>query len=218
MSENAESQKDLRVMLVDDDQFALAILGETISAWAEVLCVASVAEAIANLEEYDPHVVVSDLNFNGGPDGSELLGYLAKELPWIGRVVLSSHASGTIATGSMVDMPPDTIYLIKSDIAGSSQLREAIVASISGRGVGHVFRRDEAVERIHVTRSQAVVLKLIAEGKSNSSIAAELGITQRSAESMVQRVMHSLNLHADSATNPRVLATRMWIEGRVTST
>ncbi len=218
MIASSETQRDLRVMLVDDDQFALAILGESIGAWADVLGVSSVAEAIANLEQYDPHVVVSDLNFNGGPDGSELLRYLEKELPWVGRVVLSSHASGTIATGSMLDMPADTIYLIKADMVGSLQLREAVTAAIAGRSFGHVFRRDAAIERIQVTRSQAVVLKLIAEGKSNSAIASELGITQRSAESMVQRVMHSLNLKADSATNPRVLATRMWIEGRVTST
>jgi len=210
-------RKEIRVMLVDDDEFSLTILGESLQQWSNVLCVSSVAAAISNLEAFDPNVVVTDLDFNAGPDGGQLLQHLAQNYPWIGRVVLSSHSSPTLAIGKASEIPAETIYLVKADVAGSATLREAVYSSIKGESQPKTEASALAQDRIEITKSQAQVLQLIAAGRSNSAIAAALEISVRAAEGLVQRTFAALGIKPDDQNNARVLATRLWIEGRVRS-
>jgi DNA-binding NarL/FixJ family response regulator len=211
----ASKVTQIRVMLVDDDDFSLAILGEAMQTWATVLSLPSVSEAIANLESFEPHVVVTDLNFNGGPDGNQLLRYLYSEFPWVGRVVLSSHAVPELAIARGSEIPPETTYLVKSQLAGSSALKEVVLESLQRSKATKKSKVDDT-GRLKISKSQATALKLIAEGKSNASIAEELGITLRAAESLVQRTFAALQLKPDDKTNLRVVATRMWLGGKVT--
>jgi DNA-binding NarL/FixJ family response regulator len=211
------AKNDIRVMLVDDDEFSLAILGDAMKQWSNVLCLLSVSEAIASLESFDPHVVITDLNFNGGPDGSQLLKHIASKFPWIGRVVLTSHASPALALGKEPAIPEGTMYLVKADVSGSQVLKEAVFKAIEGHTVFSTVENQSGAGRIVISRSQAEVLKMIADGKSNSAIARSLEITLRAAEGLVQRTLAALNLKNDDDHNSRVLATRMWIEGKVTT-
>jgi DNA-binding NarL/FixJ family response regulator len=127
------TKSDIKVMLVDDDEFSLAILGDAMKQWSTVVCVLSVSEAIAQLKRFDPHVVVTDLNFRGGPDGSQLLLHLAENFPWIGRVVLTSHASPALALGKEFSIPEGTSYLVKADVSGSAMLQDAVIKTIEGK-------------------------------------------------------------------------------------
>ena len=213
----ASTRSELRLMLVDDDEFSLAILGDAMRLWSTVLGVLSVSEAISNLDSFDPHVVVTDLNFNGGPDGSQLLKHLAAERPWIGRVVLTSHASPELAIGKDSVIPDGTTYLVKADVSGSAVLKDAVLEAIEGQANASKVLGAEVGGRIKISRSQAEVLKLIADGKSNSAIAKTLGVSLRAAEGLVQRTLSALELRNAEDINARVLATRMWIEGRVTT-
>jgi DNA-binding NarL/FixJ family response regulator len=211
------TKSEIRVMLVDDDEFSLAILGDSMKQWSNVLCVSSVSEAIGQLEAFDPNVVVTDLNFRGGPDGSQLLGHLTANFPWIGRVVLTSHASPSLALGKESSIPEGTLYLVKADVSGSAVLQAAVLKAIEGRLSFDDVEPAQINHRATISRSQAEVLKLIAEGKSNSAIAKALDISLRAAESLVQRTLAALDLKNDEDHNLRVLATRMWIEGKVTT-
>jgi len=210
-------RKEIRVMLVDDDEFALTILGEALQQWSEVLCASSVAQAIEALQSFDPNVVITDLDFNGGPDGGQLLNYLEKEHPWIARVVLTSHASPTLAIGKGLDQLNETVYLVKADMAGSQTLKNAIYSALSGEKLELTAGATSPTERIEITKSQAKVLQLIASGRSNAAIAEQLDISLRAAEGLVQRTFSALGLTLDSSNNARVLATRMWLDGRVSS-
>jgi DNA-binding NarL/FixJ family response regulator len=211
------SSNDIRVMLVDDDEFSLTILGESLQQWATVFRSSSVAEAIASLDLFDPHVVVTDLNFNGGPDGSQLLWHLQKEFPWVGRVILTSHSSPVLALGKGYELPPETVYLVKADVSGGSVLKDAVLAALRGAVPVKGVSAAQNDARIVISKSQAEVLKLIAAGRSNAAIAKELEISLRAAESLIQRTFAALQLKPDEDSNIRVLATRMWIEGRVAS-
>ena len=211
----ASTNSEIRVMLVDDDEFSLAILGDSMKLWSNVLGASSVAEAISKLEIFDPHVVITDLNFKGGPDGSHLLKHLAADYPWIGRVVLTSHSSPALALGKESMLPEDTLYLVKADVSGSAVLKDAVQKAIEGRSNMPSSGAKSSSGRILISRSQGEVLKLIADGKSNAAIAKQLGVSLRAAESMVQRTLAALDLKNDEDHNLRVLATRLWIEGKV---
>jgi len=214
----ANKRSEIRVMLVDDDEFSLTILGEAMQVWANVLCVSSVAEAISKLESFEPNAVVTDLNFNGGPDGNQLLWHLYEEFPWVGRVILTSHAAPLLALGRGSEIPPETVYMVKADVSGGAVLRDAVYEALQGtKATGNPNAAEVETEtRLKISKPQAQVLKLIAAGLSNSAIAEELEITLRAAESLIQRTFAALELKPDEKANLRVLATRIWIEGKVT--
>ncbi len=67
------SLSGIRVLVVDDDQDGLEVVNEILrTADAEVVCVASPEEAFEMLDDFAPHVLVSDLAMPG-TDGFELI-------------------------------------------------------------------------------------------------------------------------------------------------
>ena len=75
--------KAIRVLLVEDEDFTRNMVGEMLGASGiSVLPVASVAEAIKTIDEFDPHVVLTDLDLGHGPDGADLLTKVHEERPW----------------------------------------------------------------------------------------------------------------------------------------
>jgi DNA-binding NtrC family response regulator len=151
-----------RVLVAEDEEFTLNLLREVLEgANFQVEAVTSVAQAIALVGSFDPHVVITDLNFGMGPSGADLLQFVEKEHPWVGKVVLTSHASPALAIPNGVAIPTGVTYLVKS------------------------------------------------------AIARKRGTSLRATETLVQRTFASLGIKSDEDFNPRVLAVRMWQQGKV---
>jgi DNA-binding NarL/FixJ family response regulator len=70
-------------------------------------------------------------------------------------------------------------------------------------------------EKITITSTQAEILRMIADGLSNASIAEARGISLRAAEALVQRTFAALGVNGDPSINARVVAVRMWQQGKV---
>ena len=63
-----------RVLVAEDEEFTLNLLREVLEgANFQVEAVKTVTEAIALVASFDPHVVITDLNFGVGPSGAELV-------------------------------------------------------------------------------------------------------------------------------------------------
>ncbi|MEY4512923.1 MAG: hypothetical protein RLZZ450_5045 [Pseudomonadota bacterium] len=77
-----------RVLLVDDDEAALALAAALEGAPYEVRTARSAAEALEALDREDIQVVVSD-EWMPGMRGVELLAQVAKEYPYIVRILLT---------------------------------------------------------------------------------------------------------------------------------
>jgi DNA-binding NarL/FixJ family response regulator len=56
---------------------------------------------------------------------------------------------------------------------------------------------------------------MLSEGYTNSAIAKKRGTSLRAAETLVQRTFASMGIKNDEDFNPRVLAVRMWQQGKV---
>ena len=92
-----------RVLVAEDEEFTLNLLREVLEgADFQVKAVTSVAEAIALVGSFDHHVVITDLNFGAGPSGADLLQFVEKHHPWVGKVVLTSHASPALAIPNVI--------------------------------------------------------------------------------------------------------------------
>lgn len=204
-----------RVLIVDDEEFVRTLVAETLSnAGIVVESADSVAAGIALLEEFEPHVVICDLDFGGGPDGADLLNRLHIERPWTGMVVLTSHASAQLAIASGNRLPEGCIYLVKSELSSTRDLLKAIEDSI--------VKTNAPVEpphatdgRYQVSQLQGEILRMMAEGLSNSGIAKRRGATVRATETLIQRTFAALGIESNPDINPRVLAVRMWQQGKV---
>jgi DNA-binding NarL/FixJ family response regulator len=191
------------------------MVGEMLNASGiTVLSVPSVAEGLKSIDEFDPHVVLTDLDLGHGPDGADLLTKVAEDRPWTGMVVMTAHASPELAINDASRIPEQAGYIVKSEIKSISNLLLAIEESIEKTGK---FQRSftASSEKITITASQAEILRMIADGLSNASIAKERDITLRAAEALIQRTFLALGVNGDPNVNPRVVAVRMWHQGKV---
>ena len=209
------SQKTIRVLLVEDDDFTRNVVREMlVASGIEVENVSSVAQAIESLDGFDPHVVVTDLDLGHGPDGADLLTKIAEERPWIGMVIMTAHSSPELAINDVSRIPDHAGYIVKSELHTIQNLITLIEESIIMPGN---FKGSEVAsdEKITITSTQAEILRMIADGLSNASIAETRGISLRAAEALVQRTFAALGVNGDPSINPRVVAVRMWQQGKV---
>jgi DNA-binding NarL/FixJ family response regulator len=205
----------MRVLLVEDEDFTRTMVGEMLSASGiTVRPVASVAEALNVLDEFDPNVVLTDLDLGNGPDGADLLTKIAEERPWTGMVVMTAHASPELAINDASRIPEQAGYIVKSEIHSIQNLISVIQESIIMPG-NFIGSDNENEEKITITTSQAEILRMIADGLSNTSIAEARGISLRAAEALIQRTFVALGVNGDSSINPRVVAVRKWQQGKV---
>jgi len=208
-------QRSIRVLLVEDEDFTRTMVSEMLSASGiNVLPVASVAEALKSMDEFGPHVVLTDLDLGHGPDGADLLTKVAEDRPWTGMVIMTAHASPELAINDVSRIPEQAGYIVKSELNSIHSLVSIIQESIIMPGN---FNGSDNVgeEKVTITSSQAEILRMIADGLSNTAIAEARGITLRAAEALIQRTFAALGVNGDSSINARVAAVRMWQQGKV---
>jgi DNA-binding NarL/FixJ family response regulator len=126
--------------------------------------------------------------------------------------ILSAHASPELAVRDGYRIPEGTVYAVKSEIAGAADLVTLVQAAVERR----VVRESDAIgDRIVISQVHGEILRMIAEGLSNAAIAKERNTSLRAAEGMVQRTFVALGIGSDADRNARVLAVRMWQQGKV---
>ena len=209
------SSRSVKVLLVEDEDFTRNLISDSLAhANFDVRAVSSISEAIAELDNFDPNVVVTDLDFGDGPDGSDLVEKINNDKPWIGIVILSAHTSPELAVKDKTRIPEDAVYLVKSHISSVNELVLAINESISKSG-NYESPTLKTGDYKTVSSSQGEILKMVADGLTNSAIAQSKGISLRAAEALIQRTFQSLDVKNDPNLNPRVVASRMWQQGKV---
>jgi DNA-binding NarL/FixJ family response regulator len=205
----------IRVVVADDDPFTLSLVsGGLDSRGFEVHTASSAAEAGRLVEEEDPHVLVTDLDFGEGESGGSLLGRIHREHPWVGLVVLTAHRSPQLAVDDPEGIPSSAVYVVKSALRSVDDLADAVRSAIAGADPGPPPGADPAV--VALTPAQAEVLRMLAAGASTRALAEHRGTTVRAAESMLNRLYSALGLELSDRSNPRVEAVRLWQQGRVT--
>ncbi|HEY8590803.1 MAG TPA: response regulator [Naasia sp.] len=211
-----EPTPTLRVVVADDDTFTVSlVVGGLRGHGFDVSSATSADGAWALVEQNDPHVLVSDLDFGRGQSGVALLRRVHREYPWVGLVVLSAHRSPRLAVEDAGGLPEGSVYLVKSSLRQVEDLVRAVRAAITGTG-WDTGASDPAGDVVALTAPQAEVLRMLAGGASTKALAAHRGTTVRAAETMLTRLYAALGLEQSDASNPRIEAVRLWQQGRVT--
>ncbi len=111
-------------------------------------------------------------------------------------------------------------YLLKDRLAEASELADA-ARRVAGGGsavdpsvVDELVRARRATDRLsRLTPREQEILELVAQGRSNRSIADGLGVTPRTVEGAITVIFSKLGLEEDSRDNRRVLAVLAYLDG-----
>ena len=197
--------RPLRLLVVDDHEVVrqgLVALLDKRDQFQVVAEAGSVAEAVAMVSRHAPDLVIMDVRL---PDGSgiEACREIRAEHPDIRVVMLTSY--------------PDEEAVLSAIVAGASgyllkQVRARdLVAALEAVGRGESLLdpavTEKVLERIRrtatspyddelarLTQQEHRILMLVAEGKTNREIAAEVFLSDKTVKNYVSSILSKLNL------------------------
>jgi DNA-binding NarL/FixJ family response regulator len=218
--------KALRVVVADDNSLIREGLVRVLETTGEaVVGIARNAdELVAAVHSSEPDVVITDIQMppHRGEDGLRAALQLRSSHPHVGVIVLSQFLEDDYAL-SLVEPGSERVgYLLKEKMADPRILHDAVRRVAYGGSaldpdviaclVGRVSRSDSGIGKL--TRRERGILALVAQGRSNSAIAAELVITVGTVEQHISNVFAKLGLHHDdSRQHRRVLAVLAYLKG-----
>ena len=180
----------------------------------------SIDSLLAAVDELRPDAVVTDIRMppTFTDEGIRVAATLRRRHPGIGVVVLSSYADPEYALTLLEDGVEGRAYILKERVHDRAQLVAAIHSVVTGGSVIDpkvvaplVVDRSESTALAELTPREREVLAQIAEGKSNSAIAASLVLTKRAVEKHINSIFMKLGLSYADDVSKRVKATLMFL-------
>lgn len=173
-------RRGLASLLADTE---IEVIGEAVNA----------EEVVARVEELNPDVVLLDVRM-GESDGLKALERMRQERPKLPILVLSMYDNPTY-TARAVALGANG-YLLKG--CSRDQLLDAIRIVAEGndtwtRGALATPRLTEDIE-VPLTRREAEVLAMVAQGLTNKEIAKALFISPETVKEHVQRILKKIGV------------------------
>ena len=173
------------------------------------------------VERTSPDIVLTDIRMppTNTDEGIRFAAELRERHPEMGVVVLSQHAEPRYAM-ALFDAGSDRrAYLLKERLHDKGELSRALHDVAAGRALVDSRVVDELVsarqrddsELTRLTPRELEILALIAEGRSNGSIAASLGITKRAVERHINAIFLKLDLGEAEDVSRRVKAALLYL-------
>jgi DNA-binding NarL/FixJ family response regulator len=196
-----------RILVVDDDAFVRTTLSASFLSYRiqVVAAVGSASEALDALSSGDIEVAVLDLDLGPGPSGIDIAYSLRRAKPDLGLVLLTSYSDPRIADPSSLPMPKGCRFVTKTNLGDFKILVAAVLgARMQPLSAPHTTGEYE----FQLTDTQLGVLKLVAEGLSNSEIALVRNVSVKAIDGIIAKIYLELNLEKSSRTNQRVQMVR----------
>ena len=202
-------------MVVEDDDFtrttvvsALQIQGIDVIGQSS-----AVGPAMTLFKELKPDAVVLDLDLGAGPNGIDLAFAIRRKIPNVGIVILTTFEDPRLLHPKIPNPPMGTVYLVKRKVSEIGSLYKSIeksIANMKNQKSTPSGKNEVAPELAKVTEAQLETMKLIAEGHSNSEIAKIRGVTEKSIEQTISRLVAHLDLPKGASKNQRVQISKMY--------
>lgn len=197
----------IRVLLADDHMIVregLRVLLEAEEDFEVVGEAQTGRQAVELTKKLRPDVVVMDIAM---PvlNGMEATRQIVKAIPSARVLILSAHGDDEYirqvvlsgAAGYLVKQTSANVLgrAIREVQKGNTFFSPSIAARLHSLSLDSPDGRGMIKKVLVLTSREAEVLQLIAEGKANKQVAAELGISIKTVEKHRQRVMSKLDLH-----------------------
>jgi DNA-binding NarL/FixJ family response regulator len=211
----------LRVVVAEDSVVVRVGLVEILTDGGhEVAAAVGDPDALrAAVDEHQPDVAVVDVRMPPGFTDEGLRAAIAirRDHPALGILVFSQYVETTYAAellGMRSSHSAGVGYLLKDRVGDVDEFIDALARVAAGgtvldpEVVGHLFQA-RAVTAL--TTRERDVLALMAEGRSNGSIAATLVITERGVEKHIGNIFAKLGLPPSDTDHRRVLAVLRYL-------
>jgi DNA-binding NarL/FixJ family response regulator len=218
----------LRVVIADDHYLVREGVRRLLEDSGEVEVVAAVGTATElrrSVAQLQPDAVMTDIRMPPGHhmEGIEAAHRIRAEHPDIGVVVLSQHADESYAHELLKNGTAGLAYLLKDSVGDLDELLRALRevcagrSAIDGRVVDALVARRTRRERSgldDLTVRELDVLRAMAQGKSNSGIAAALVLSESAVEKHVSSILAKLGRPGETGTHRRVAAVLAFLQGQ----
>jgi DNA-binding NarL/FixJ family response regulator len=215
----------LRLVLADDHYLVREGTRRLLDTQDDLEVVASCGdldELLAAVEVALPDVVVTDIRMppTATDEGIRAAAILRETHPEIGVVVLSQFADPRYALPLLEQGTAGRAYLLKERVADVEQLAGAVRAVAAGgsvvdaKVVEALVAANARIERSplsELTSRERDVLREMASGKNNATIAETLFLTERSVEKVIHSIFLKLGLGFESSIHKRVTAVVMYL-------
>ncbi|MGF7124754.1 response regulator [Rhodococcus sp. AG1013] len=199
-------------LVVEDQPLMRSLVADALRhAGFDVQERSSAAAALADFDEIDPDVLVTDIDLGARPNGLEMATIVHARAPHCAIVFLTNYPRAGIAPGE--GGPAGSVFLDKVALESVEDLVAAVESALAEKPVptGPVREGnpDSVLDRL--TRTQLDVLRCIALGWSNAEIARRRESSVRSVEKMVTRTFDALGVGHSPELNPRVAAAQLYV-------
>ncbi len=192
---------------------------------AGIEVVAAVEDAdqlLRAVDELDPDICVVDIRMppTHTDEGVRAALVIRAQHPDVAVLMLSQYVEERYATDLIASNTRGFGYLLKDRVADVTEFVET-VRRVAGGGtaldpevVSQLLVRSRRADPLAgLTPRETDVLRLMAEGRSNAGIAAELVVSEGAVEKHVSSIFTKLGLPPAEQDHRRVLAVLRWIEG-----
>ena len=210
-----------RVVLAEDEVLLREGLVALLTRFDFTVCVAvgSAPELLAAAREHQPDLVLTDIRMPPGrrDDGLRAAVALRAERPHLPVVVLSQYVQTGYATALLDSGDGQRVgYLLKDRVAEVTEFVDTLRRVAAG---GTAIDPDVVRQLLHRPRDplaalsarEREVLALLAEGRSNASIAGRLHVSEAAVGKHVGNILLKLDLPPSDDTNRRVLAVLTYL-------
>jgi DNA-binding NarL/FixJ family response regulator len=215
----------IRVAVAEDEYLVREGLRRLLDSHDDVVVVAACEDLDSLLEAVEtekPDVVVTDIRMPPGntDEGIQAAVRLRETHPSVGVVVLSQYATPTYLLALLEGGSEGRAYLLKERVKDLDQLVAAIGAVAEGGSVMDPKvvdalvaenARSETSALNDLTPRERDVLREMAEGRNNASIAEALFLTERSVEKVIHSIFLKLGLTWETAVHKRVKAVILYL-------
>jgi DNA-binding NarL/FixJ family response regulator len=216
-------KEPLRVVIAEDSLLMREGIASLLEgAGFEVVGKSSTADdLLLKVRSYKPDVAIVDIRMppSHTDEGLVAAKTIRQQHPDVGVLVLSQYVEPSYAMELIANDAEGVGYLLKDRVPdvgefassvrrvaeGGSALDPAIVTQLVGRR-----RSDQPLATL--TPREREVLELMAEGRSNQSIAQKLVVTDRAVEKHVTNIFGKLRLPASAEDHRRVLAVLAYLQ------
>ena len=204
--------KPLRVIIVEDDSFVRATLKAAIQLQGvEVIHdTSNVSSAIKIARSAKPDAAILDLDLGRGPNGIDLAIGLRNSLPEIGIVLLTGFIDPRLLNPEIGKLPKGSKYLVKQRLSDIDVLYQTVLDAIASVKSG-AARKEVFTPSLNLPSAQLETLRLIALGYPNDRIARERGITEKSVEQSISRLVQHFGI-SELEQNKRVELARIYFK------
>ncbi len=214
----------LRVLFADDNYLVRSGVAALLSEAEDLDVVATATDlgsVLAAVAEHSPDVVLTDIRMppTNTDEGIRAAKRIRAEHPRVGVLVLSQYVEEDYVFDLLASGAAGMGYLLKERVSDLDELVRALREVARGGSVldplvveALLTRRADDGPLLGLTTREREVLRAMATGRNNATIATTLFMSDRAVEKHIGSVFQKLGLAGEHEVNRRVMAVLAYLE------